>query len=105
MFQMTTNNFRALAINALLWFILFLSRLNLKEKLLFFVRLAPHAHCTSIIRRYLFPWRVFRPLIFPALWSFLGRSPAQPTKFDAVWKYAMSAPTSAMILAALCSLI
>jgi hypothetical protein len=67
--------------------------------LLSFVLAALQAASTNILRRYLFPWVIFRDLIFPALWSLRGLRPAQPTIADAVRNIFISTPISAMILA------
>lgn len=66
------------------------------------VRLAPHAHSMSILRRYLLPCVVLLDLNLPLLSSLRGFNPAHPTSIAAVANVFMSTPNSAIICIAPC---
>src|SRR5690554_2018302 len=97
---MTTSSFRAMAINAFFLGLRMANRWNLSLKNEPFIREAAHETCTKIERRYLLPLVVAVLLYLPALSSFLGRNPAQPTILSLLSKTLISPPVSAIMVIA-----
>ena len=63
-------------------------------------RVADHAHCTRVVRRYELPCVVWLPFFIPALSRLPGHNPAQLAVFSAVGNVVKSTPVSAKMLAA-----
>jgi len=103
---MIPSKWRAIATAHLFWFLpRCLNRQNLLQNMNPRVRDAPHAASINALRKYLLPCVIFRLLIFPALSSLRGRSPAQDTNAATVANRLMSAPISEMMMATVCSLM
>src|SRR5690554_4621565 len=99
--KMMTSILRAMASSAFCDFIRLASCLCFLPRKVLFDREATQDTWMSALRKYLFPCKVFRDCILPADSSFLGRNPAQPTRWEALPKASMSMPISEMMHIAL----